>query len=249
MTAQLKHDASIHFDHETLSWEPYASGAYPAGLRARVLRRLDDGTPRSVVLDVPPGWSSGGFFVGEADEQGFVLSGDLAIGRHHLKRWGFYFHAAGSPYAPWSSAKGARLLLILGPRQHYAAVAPGPVKVSERAFVLADALAVQPITPVIAGKPMQGFERRVLFEDPDSGADTRLLRVPGGFEGRGPNWHPVHEEIFCLEGDIGPDDRRLLKPGWYLHNPAYGIHGYHEHSRGGATILEWHDGKWTINFV
>jgi hypothetical protein len=73
--------------------------------------------------------------------------------------------------------------------------------------------------------------------------------VPAGFEGQGPNWHPVHEEIYCLDGDIGPDDSRLMVPGTYLHNPAFGVHGYHEHSKGGATILEWHDGRWAVNFI
>jgi hypothetical protein len=76
-----------------------------------------------------------------------------------------------------------------------------------------------------------------------------MLVVPGGFEGKGPNWHPCNEEIFCLEGDIGPDDRRIMTPGHYLHNPARCVHGYHEHSRNGAVVLEWHDALWSINFV
>lgn len=245
-TAQLKHDVSVCFNSESLPWQPFAAGQYPAGLRCRVLRQLSDGSPRSLILDIPAGWTSGSFFVAEADEQGLVLAGDLSLGRHQLQRWSFYFHAAGSPYPTISSRQGARVLVILGPGQRYTAVQPGPVKVSERAFVMADVLAV---TPVIAGKPLAGFERRVLWEDPETGADTRLLKVPGGFEGKGPNWHPVHEEIYCLDGDIGPDDRRLMTPGFFLHNPAFGIHGYHEHSQNGATILEWHDGKWSINFV
>jgi hypothetical protein len=94
---------------------------------------------------------------------------------------------------------------------------------------------------------MVGFERRVLWEDAVSGADTRLLRIPGGFQGRGPNWHPVNEEIYHLAGAGGPDDSRRLDTGWYLWNPAFGVHGYHEHSTHGMTLLEWHDGKWAYN--
>ena len=89
----------------------------------------------------------------------------------------------------------------------------------------------------------------MLFKNYRTGADTRLLKMPGGFEGRGLNWHPGHEEIYCLEGDIGPDNVRLMKPGWYLHKAKHGIHAYHEHSHRGATVLEWHDGEWAINFV
>ena len=247
--SELKDDISVCFDTETVDWEPFTPGVGPPGVRARVLRRFDDGGVRSAVLDIPPEWDSGGFYVGRSDHQGFVISGDFYVGRNVLNPRAFFYNPAGSPFAPIGSRGGARLIMIYGKRPHYDRVTPGPIKVSQDAFILADAMAVEPITPEIKGTKLTGFERRVLFKDHRTGADTRLLKVPGGFEGRGPNWHPVHEEIYCLEGDIGPDDKRLLKPGWFLHNPKFGIHGYHEHSHGGATILEWHDGEWSVNFV
>jgi hypothetical protein len=40
-----------------------------------------------------------------------------------------------------------------------------------------------------------------------------------------------------------------MKPGGYLHKAKHGIRRYHEHSHRGATVLEWHDGEWVINFV
>ena len=99
---------------------------------------------------------------------------------------------------------------------------------------------------MIDGVPLHGFERRVLWIDPETGADTRLLRVPAGFRGAGANWHPVQEEIFCLEGDIQPDDTRPMRPGSYLWNPARSIHGFDEVTHGGCIVLEWHDGLWDL---
>ncbi len=246
---ELKDDISVCFDTETVDWQAFTPGDEPPGVRARILRRFENGSVRSAILDVPPGWDSGGFHVGRSDHQGFVLSGDFYVGRNSLEANAFFYNPAGSPFAAIGSRSGCRLLMIYGSAPHYDRVTPGPVKVSEDAFIIADVMAVEPITPEIEGAKLEGFERRVIYKNHRSGADTRVLKVPAGFEGRGPNWHPVHEEIYCLSGDIGPDDKRLLKPGWYLHNPKYGIHGYHEHSIAGATIVEWHDGEWSINFV
>ena len=240
----LEYDISRCVDSETLPWEAYAPAGWPEGLKVRALRRLKtDGSLRSAVLEVPAGWSSGGRHISRADEQGYVLSGDLQIGETSLEPDAFYFCAGRNARGAVSSKGGARVVLILGGPQGFRPAGAGPEKGS---YAHASAQALPAIEPEIDGMKT-GTTRRVLWEDPVSGADTRYLTVNGGFEGRGANWHPVHEEIFCLEGDIGPDDTRIMKPGFYLHNPAFGVHGFHEHSRGGAAVLEWHDGKWSFN--
>jgi hypothetical protein len=68
-------------------------------------------------------------------------------------------------------------------------------------------------------------------------------------EGWGPNFHPIHEEIYCIAGEIGPDDDNIMTADYYLHNPAWGVHGYHEHSTKGATIIEWHSGPWELVYM
>jgi hypothetical protein len=142
-----------------------------------------------------------------------------------------------------STDDGAEMVAIFEGTPRFDAGANGaPVR------IIPDCFAVDPIIPVINGKKLEGFERRVLWENPANGADTRLLKVPAGFKGGGPNYHPVQEEIFMLAGDGGPDDKRRLTAGWFLWNPAYGVHGYNEHSVGGMTILEWHDALWSISF-
>ncbi|WP_374408087.1 cupin domain-containing protein [Pelagerythrobacter sp.] len=114
------------------------------------------------------------------------------------------------------------------------------------AVYIPDCFAVDPFVPTINGRLLEGFERRVLWLDPRTGADTRLLKVPGGFAGGGPNWHPVNEEIFCVSGDIQPDDTRPMRTGSYLLNPARSIHGFDERTEGGCVLLEWHDGPWDL---
>ena len=245
MNSELKYDISVCVDTRDLAWQPYDPAGWPGGLRARVLRRLEsDGSVRSAIVDIPAGWSSAAATSGQADEQAYVLDGDLQVGVSRFAAGAFYFFPAHAARGPVSSDAGARLVVILGGAQSFVPAQTDGLPAG--AVEHADVMAVASFEPVIDGRKA-GTSRRVLWEDPATGADTRLLQVGPGFEGRGANWHPVHEEIYCLAGDIGPDDTRLMKPGYYLHNPAYGVHGFHEHSVGGATILEWHDGKWSFN--
>jgi len=224
-----------------LPWHDAA--AYWQGAEAgKILRMLDDGSVRSAIVRLAPWARRAADGACDATVQGYVLSGAVVIGDQEIGQGGFFVVPTGQPWPVIGARSAAELLLIFdNPKTAQ--------PVDAEAVVIADTAKAEPIVPVIDGVRLEGFARRVLWEDPNTGADTRLLTVPAGFEGKGPNWHPVHEEIFCLAGDIGPDDTRLMTPGTYLHNPAFGIHGYHEHSVGGATVLEWHDGLWAIKFT
>lgn len=229
----------------SLPLEPFQPVGWPLGLTARVLRRLEtDSSVRSAVVTFPAGWSSP-LASSSSTYQAYVLEGDLALGEAKLGPRAFFARKGGKPFAGIGSHGGAKVLMIFD-----AAPAFTPASSAELATVLHRDIIpdVHGFQPVVNGTPVAGFQRRVLWEDPDTGADTRHLTI-GKFEGKGPNWHPVHEEIYCLSGSLGPDDRRILHAGWYLHNPAYGVHGYHEHSHEGATLLEWHDGPWQLTFV
>ncbi len=218
--------------------DPY----WPGADGGKILRMLDDGQVRSAVVRLPAGGVSPAQTAVAATVQGYVLSGHVIASEHVLKAGGFFVIPTGQAMPAVESVTDTELLVVLDdPARAQAA--------DVRPELIPNTQDIAPFVPEVGGMRLEGFERRVLWEDPHTGADTRLLTVPAGFEGKRPNWHPVHEEIFCLAGDIGPDDTRLMTPGSYLHNPAFGVHGYHEHSRGGAVVLEWHDGPWEINFV
>jgi hypothetical protein len=243
-TPELAWDTSTCADSALLEVLPFEPPGLPAGGTMRVLRRRDDGVLRSLVVELPAGWSTPAVAC-SADVQLYVLDGDLVIGDDRLAADSFAFHPAGSDWGAVAAGAGVRAIMIFGGEARFV---PATGSRSERAIGNLHAPSVDWIIGTIEGKP-SGIKRKVLWEDPATGADTRLLVVPAGFEGRGPNYHPCHEEIFCLEGDIGPDDVRLMRPGFYLHNPAYAVHGFHEHSIGGAVVLEWHDARWSFNFA
>jgi hypothetical protein len=173
--------------------------------------------------------------------QVFVRAGSLLIGDRAATTNAFVVVPAGGVLPEISVETSAELIVIV---DHSAP--PEAVSSGDDARVTPNVYAIEPIVPVIDGRRLAGFERRVLWLDDRTGADTRLLRIPADFSGPGPAWHPVNEEIFCLAGEIQPARDVTMSPGSFLWNPARVIHGYHEYTAQGCVLLEWHDGSWDL---
>ncbi|MBT0670195.1 hypothetical protein HT136_17650 [Novosphingobium profundi] len=237
MTRELACDISTCVHRDELAVEnlaPWDGAACPG----KALRRLADGALRSAILLLERGWTAPSARADGALVQVFVLAGRLRVDQTVLGENGFAVLPGDRPLELEALADSEIIVIV------DSADVEGP---SPEPVILADCLGIAPFVPVIAGKRLEGFERRVLWQDARSGADTRLLKVPAGFGGvGGANWHPVEEEIFCIAGDIQPDDTRPMRAGSFLWNPAYSIHGFDERTRGGCVLLEWHDGLWDL---
>jgi hypothetical protein len=237
----VAYDTSVCVHDSAIAREDF--DLFGLGASLRPLRRLDDGSLRSGLVTFPAGWQGRGPLRAGAVMQIFVRAGSLVLNGDELAAGAFVTVPRGAVLPGLASVNGCEAIVIL---DDASAVEPG--ETGGEAIVVPDVFAIEPIVPVILGKRLEGFERRVLWEDPETGADTRLLRIPAGFDGSGgPSFHPVEEEIFCLEGDIAPDDKTPMGAGSYLWNPRLSVHGFHEHSRGGCVLLEWHDGPWTLH--
>ncbi len=217
-----------------------------APVQLKPLRKLRSGTLRSGLVSLPAAWTSSVPLRTDTTVQFLVRQGCIDLGGRTLAANAFVVVRAGSVLPVLTAIEQSELLMIFD--EGHAFVATSISADDGRGDVIAidDMYALPPIVPVIAGRPLVGFERRVLWLDEATGADTRLLRIPAGFRGPGPNWHPVNEEIFCLEGEIAPAEDRLMKRGSYLWNPARSVHGFHEVTHTGCTLLEWHDGPWDL---
>lgn len=216
-----------------------------APVAVRPLRRLDDGSLRSGLVTLTAGWTSGGALIPSAHQQIAILSGRVQLGEFELSANAFIVVPAGTVMPAITALEDSEFVLIQDAGQSYRSASENDAGPDSLA-IIPDMYAIEPFTPVINGEPLHGFERRVLWLDSESGADTRLLRVPGGFRGGGPNWHPVQEEIFCIAGDIQPDATRPMRAGSFLWNPARSVHGFDEFTHGGCVLLEWHDGAWDL---
>jgi hypothetical protein len=232
----------IHRSIAELNVEPLACPGCLQPLSGRVLRRLEDGTVRSVVVQLDGGAIAVTPTPRAHSETWFVLNGRARLDGRDIRARDIVHAPAGSMFFELSArgSERAELLRILWPASAVGTSYSYPVPNSLAAAGWIDVK--------LPGVP-PGIRRAEILGDPVSGGDLRALQVPPGFEGKGPNWHPCGEEILCLEGDVAPDDAITLTPGDYLFNPARGVHGYHEHSHGGALLIEWHDGPWSINFL
>ena len=237
---KVRVDVSVAFDSATMLWVPFRPPGAPAGLRLRHLRRLDDGSLRSAIISAPAGWDSGGRLRLSSRLQIYVTSGALSLGDRSLKTNAYLNYGAGSVMPAFGSDTGAEFLLVCdGPPAFEAAAGQSEAT---------DAIVIEDVATEFEARGTDGKPRSMggwtLWENPESGATMSFLKVPPGWKSQGPEYHPCQEEILCLTGDIAPDDIRILKAGWFLWNPAYGVHGFHLHSTEGGTVLEWHDGPW-----
>jgi hypothetical protein len=237
----VAYDISICVHDSAIAEEAF--DLFGAGAGMRPLRCFTDGALRSGLVSFPAGWKGSGPLKVGAAVQIFLRAGTISMDDRILGAGAFVVVPRGCVLPRIASIEGAEAVVIFGDGS-----ALEPAEVGDGVIIVPDVFAIQPIVPVIRGKRLDGFERRVLWEDAETGGDTRLLRIPAGFEGAGgPSFHPVEEEIFCLEGDIAPDDKTPMREGSYLWNPRLAVHGFHEHSRGGCVLLEWHDGPWAFH--
>jgi hypothetical protein len=223
----LKLDVSVCFDSGTLLWVPLRIVGAPDGLMHRPLRRLEDGSLRSAVVRIPAGWTTPGPVAFDTQVQFFVLTGELQLGEVTLPKFGYASLPAHYGLGRLSSPASAEFLLICTADPHLqAAPVATATQASDATFVL--------------HPPTDRTTR--LWQDKITGANTSLIVAPPGWDVEGPEYHPCQEEIFLVAGDMSPDDIRLMnKPGWFLWNPPFGVHGWHIHSVAGGTVLEWHD--------
>ena len=231
---------------------PLTVAGMPSGVTLQVLREDPTVGVRTAVLTIPAGWTSPQPHAHGVSEEVYVLDGDLTVGDDRLTRDGTPTGRlvsstghTGRSRAPVCSSSGAATSIISS--------IPPPLSDAVRALVIAP-IAVDRIPwindPGKAGPSGSTFGRKLLRHDDATGDDTQYLIVPGGFEGWGAHFHDIHEELYCLDGEVGPFDGHILTKDCYLHNPAYIVHAAEERSTKGSVLFQWRGGgQWEMIFV
>lgn len=215
----------------------------PPGARARVLLRRDDGSLRSALVTLPAGYDSG-LVAGATGQQGYVLDGVLEGQDARIAAGEFFFDPPHHRFR-WRTAAPVRFIFICNGAPAFEAARESQRSGAAIGALRAADAAVSP--SLVDGRPT-GVIRRVLWQDPVTGADTRHLTLPAGLSGLGAEWHPCNEEIFCLSREVVEGDPSPMKQGTFLFNPAFGVHGgYRGVNLAEATLLEWHDGLWALH--
>lgn len=236
----LAYDISVCVHRDDLAVEKIS--LWDGKVDAKILRRLDDASLRSAIILLESGFKTHSPLQMQAVQQMIIMSGSIRVGDEILDAGGLLIVPRGASQPVIEVLQACEIILIQDEGQSFK-----PVDEAQGAIITPHISAIEPFTPTINGKLLEGFERRVLWKDAETGADTRMLKVPAGFRGAGANWHPVQEEIYCVSGDIQPDATRPMRAGSFLWNPANSVHGFDEVTHGGCVLLEWHDGEWDIH--
>lgn len=221
---------------QRLPWRA-AQDVARAGTRCRELSR-DPGTGAcSLVIEYPPGWTAAAGQCLAADEEFFVLDGELQIGELRYSHHCYAHLPAGYVRGGLSSPTGAIVLTFFSAAPTVAL----PLEASAadtRLVERVDCYAI-PWEPIGYAQMRTGTLRKPLRRDPVNGDTTWLLTSPphgmppGGAGAR--ETHPTVEEVFVLAGDLH-GNCGVMRAGAYFWRPPGILHGPYG-SRLGATSL------------
>ena len=212
--------------------------------------------PKLIVLTFPPGYrhryADRGFEYHSCHEEIVLLEGHLEFGPWYSCRALAYLNHP--PYwvhpADQRTAVGATMLVrIEGPVdfgfepippdwdgvEYLSAAAPVRSRARGVSRVELDDLPWEPVT-LPDGQPV-GIEAKHLWDDPDDGWVTWLMRAPAGWHTRGGRIRSGGEELFLLEGDLTIEGVGELSGRSYYCDPDRIVTG--KATRSGCLAIRW----------
>ena len=191
------------------------------GLEVKTLSVDGQTGASTAMVRYPPGWRRPGPIHYVADDEFYVLSGDLTISGTTYREHCYGFLPAGFAQAGSCSEGGAVLVRFLSAG---AAPVPGEGTTDEQRLVRGLNLFDQPWTGNFHPQFPLGAGRKWLRRDPLTTDETWILGTLPLRNGRRPEKHPVVEEMYLISGElIGPQG--VMRPGAYFWRPPEAWHG------------------------
>jgi hypothetical protein len=215
---------------QKLPWQPGKLGISPAGFASKILSLDPDTLESSQLVRLPNGfrWEGDNYLL--ADEEFFVLKGDLIIDGVEYGVHNYGFLPAGYPRHTLESASGAELLIFYSG-------SPAPVAGSPPPGLYDEARLIQRIDPLEMAWDRSGQDpgiadlqawRKIMRLDPAGKCRSFLLAgLPEGIHPareKPMEWHSYCEEMFLIAGDL-PCHCGLMRPGAYFWRPPGINHG------------------------
>lgn len=246
---------------QQLDWTPLP----PEGLRrasVKTLSRDPTSDATTNLLRYDPGLEQDTPFTQSADEEFFVVDGDLAINGVRYRRGDYGFLPEGFLFSRFGSDSGATVLTCWeGAVQARPSDSPGAGYRIDRLMGqirTADLPWEDANDPTLAGANV-GI--KVLRLDPQTQERTWLLRIViedgQPFEINGVERHPCVEECFLIEGDMTMtqgtmrDGAYFWRPPMIAHGPMgtrRGFFGFFRSKEGEAFATEWSEAKTAIDW-
>jgi hypothetical protein len=195
-----------HYTVEDLKWQRYEIPGVPAGIAAKILSRDDRRGALSLMIYYPNGWKNVAGY-NDADQELFVLEGDLTIGDQKLTKYSYTFIPAGMSQGPVSTRQGAVVLTFFNTHARFVPSEKNKSGARVHALIRDWNFYKTPwntaAMPVYRkGPPLPGLRLKLLRHDKDTGEMTWMTFGVGGGPGGGTGlWevHPTFEEYFLVE--------------------------------------------------
>lgn len=209
---------------QVLPWQQGLYGGARSEVSVRMLSLDEETGASSLLLYYPPGWARDEAEHLTADEELFVLDGELVIAGRRYPQYAYAHLPAGYVRDSQAAPDGATVLCFFSAEPRAVSGAPAGGSCDERRLVeYVHALDGEwggnfhPQFPPGAG-------RKFLRRDPLDGEETWLLGTMPLRNGRRPEKHPVVEEMYLLAGEL-VGHVGLMRPGAYFWRPPEEWHG------------------------
>ncbi len=233
---------------QMLPWRRIGHGLARPDVEYKLLSRDAGDGACSMLMRYPPGWSREGPEHILADEEFFVIEGELEMDGRRYGPDCYGFLPAGWTRQHMTSAEGCVALAFYNREPVLVAQAgDGSAETSERAVPLLDTAAMAwDLTLNDPNLKHLGIGRKNLRTDPDTGERTFLSLIlpqavpPGNC---GPQeLHPVVEEAYLIGGDLtGPHG--TMRPGAYFWRPPGIAHGPFGARWGAISLIRFVGGR------
>jgi hypothetical protein len=205
----------------------------------------------SAIVRYPPGWSRGEPERLGADEEFFVIEGEIAVNGIDYRPYTYAYLPAGTERRQAESPRGAVVLTFYEAEPRIAG--------GSETFRAEAAMVEYVDTNLVEWKPVTlddlvpvGLMTKTLRIDPDTQDRTWLNTIAPGWNREGNlsrrESHPVVEEMYQLAGVLA-GDRGVLHPGAYFWRPPEVAHGPYGTRTGYLAILRCKGGplvnRWT----
>jgi hypothetical protein len=209
---------------QDLSFERADLGADRGDVRIKRLSADPETGATSSLIAFSAGWRRRQTSHFLADEELYVLSGDLTISDVTYTEHCYGFMPGGYTRSDSYSERGALVLSFLSSPVTRIDGQAAPGVVDETRLVRCLNLFAEPWTGNFHPQFPVGAGRKWLRRDPVTGDETWILGTLPLRNGRRPEKHPVVEEMYLISGElIGPQG--LMRPGAYFWRPPEVWHG------------------------
>ncbi|WDF74823.1 cupin domain-containing protein [Novosphingobium sp. KACC 22771] len=239
---------------QMLPWLRIGPGLARPDAEIKLLSRDEGDGACSVLLRFPSGWSREGPEHRLADEEFYVLEGEIELNGQIYAQDTYAFLPAGWTRTTTSTRTGCALIAFYSADPKLVACAgDGSAERSPRAVPWLD-VAAMPWDMTLNDPKLKhlGISRKDLRRDPETGERTFLsLILPQAIpqDNKGPQeMHPVVEESYLIAGSLtGPQG--TMYPGAYFWRPPHIAHGPYGARWGSVCLMRFvggaHVNIWT----